>query len=117
MSEATTSVHPIIGPASARDIEYRAFARDFGDGRVVLSAVATSSYPVGPYEIFFEGGVDDLKLMEKRPVIFYNLVTYQVASWTQGQPLVDTPREITVTDAYGAHTVMVEAWSGAPVNS
>ena len=113
----TTSILPKTGPASARDIEYRAFARDFGDGRVVLSAVATSSYPVGPYEIFFEGGVGDLRLMEKAPTIFYNLVTYQVASWTQGQPLVDTPREITVTDAYGAHTVTVEAWSGVPANS
>lgn len=113
----TTSIQPKIGPASARDIEYRAFARDFGGGRVVLSAVATSSYPVGPYEIFFEGGVGDLRLMEKAPVIHYNLVTYQVASWTQGQPLVDTPREITVTDAYGPHAVTVEAWSGAPVGS
>ena len=108
-----TSIQPTIGPASARDIEYRAFARDFGDGRMVLSVVATSSYPVGPYEIFFEGGVDDLRLMEKAPVIHFNLVTYQVASWTPGQPLADTPTEITVTDAHGPHTVAVEAWSGS----
>ncbi|HET7233527.1 MAG TPA: hypothetical protein VFJ16_26180 [Longimicrobium sp.] len=107
----TTSIHPIIGPAKAKDIQYRAFARDFGDGHVVLSAVATSSYPVGPYEIFFEGSVSDLRLMEKAPVIFYNLVTYQVASWTAGQPLADTPRQITITDGYGAHTVDVEAWA------
>lgn len=110
----TTSIQPNIGPAKARDIEYRAFVRDFGDGRVVLSAVATSSYPVGPYEIFFTGGVDNLVLMEKAPVIFYNLITYQVASWTPGQPLADTPRQITITDGYGAHTVDVEAWATVP---
>ena len=109
----TTSIQPKIGPASARDIEYRAFTRDFGDGTAVLSAVATSSYPVGPYEIFFEGGVNDLRLMEKAPVIHFDLVTYQVASWTPGQPLVDTPTEITVTDAHGSHAVPVEAWSGS----
>ena len=111
MSE-TPSIQPKIGPASADDNAYRAFARDFGGGRVVLSAVATSSYPVGPYEIFFDGGVDDLRLMEKAPVIHFDLVTYQVASWTLGQPLIDTPSEITVTDANGPHTVPVEAWSG-----
>ena len=79
---------------------------------MVVSAVATSSYPVGPYEIFFEGGVGDLRLMEKAPVVHFNLVTYQVASWTLGQPLVETPAEITVTDARGPHTVAVEAWPG-----
>jgi hypothetical protein len=110
----TTSINPITGPAKAKDIEYRAFARDFGGGNVVLSAVATSSFPVGPYEIFFEGGVDDLRLMEKEPVIHYDLVTYQVASWTPGQPLADTPKQITVTDGHGAHTVDVEAWAAGP---
>lgn len=113
----TTSIHPTVGPAKAQDIEYRVFARDFGGGRVVLSAVATSSYPVGPYEIFFTGGVDNLELMERAPVIYYNLVTYQVASWTQGQPLVDTPREVTITDGYGAHTVPVEAWAAVPAHN
>ena len=79
----------------------------------MLSVVATSSYPVGPYEIFFDGGVDDLQLMEKTPVNHFKLVTYQVASWTPGQPLSNTPTEITVTDAYGLHTVAVDAWSGS----
>jgi hypothetical protein len=106
----TTSTRPKIGPASAQDIEYRAFARDFG-GQIVLSAVATSSYPVGPYEIFFEGGVGDLRLMEKSPVDHFHVVTYQVASWTPGQPLSETPTEVTVTDAHGPHTVVVETWS------
>jgi hypothetical protein len=112
----TTSIQPKIGPASANDIEYRAFVRDFGEGRVLLYATATSSYPVGPYEIYFEGGVDDLRLMEKAPVIYYNLVTYQIASWTPGQPLLETPRSITITDAYGPHQVQVE-WSDVPANS
>jgi hypothetical protein len=113
----TTSSQLRIGPASAGDIEYRAFARDFGDGTVVLSVVATSSYPAGPYEIFFDGGVGDLQLMEKTPVNHFGLATYQVASWTPGQPLSKTPAELTVTDAYGPHTVPVEAWSGGPANS
>lgn len=111
MAETIPS-QPKIGPASAGDIEYRAFARDFGDGAVVLSVVATSSYPVGPYEIFFEGAVDDLRLMEKTPVNHFGLATYQVASWTPGQPFSNTPTEITVTDAYGPHTVPVKAWPG-----
>jgi hypothetical protein len=82
---------------------------------VVLSAVATSSYPVGPYEIFFEGDVDNLRLLERTPVIHFKLVTYQVASWTPGQPLAaDTPKQITVTDGHGAHTVDVEAWAAGP---
>lgn len=107
----TTSSQPKIGPATARDIEYRAFARDFGGGHVVLSVVATSSYPEGPYEIFFDDPGGDLRLMEKTPVDHFHLATYQVAAWTPGQPLSTTPTEITVTDAYGPHTVPVEAWS------
>jgi hypothetical protein len=46
MAEAIPS-QPKIGPASAVDIEYRAFARDFGDGAVVLSVVACRWRP-GP---------------------------------------------------------------------
>ena len=69
---------------------------------------------MGPFEIFFTGGGDNLELMEKAPVIFYNLVTYQVASWTAGQPLAATPKQITITDGYGAHTVDVEAWAAVP---
>jgi hypothetical protein len=110
MSE-TSPAQPKIGPASATDIEYRAFARDFG-GPVVVSVVATSSYPVGPYEIFFEGAGDDLRLMQKTPVDHFILVTYQIAGSTF-QPQGDTPTEITVIDAYGPHTVTVEAWSGS----
>ena len=83
----------------------------------MLSVVATSSYPVGPYEIFFDGGVDDLRLMERTSVDHFKLVTYQVAGWTPGQPLADTPTEITVTDAYGPHTVAVETWSGGSAGS
>jgi len=105
-----------IGPASAGDIEYRAFARVFGD-RALLSAVATLSYSDGPHEIFFEGGVDDLRLMEKTPLDTFKLATYYVASWMQAQPQGDAPTEITVTDAYGPHTVAVEPWAAGPASS
>jgi hypothetical protein len=105
----TSPTQPKIGPAKAGDIEYRAFARDFS-GQVVVSVVATSSYPEGPYEIFFELRDGDLWLMQKTPVDHFGLVTYQVACWTF-QPQGGTPTETTVTDAYGAHTVAVEAWS------
>jgi hypothetical protein len=108
MTERTSK----IGPASATDIEYRAFARDF-DGQVVVSVVATSSYPFGPCEIFFDDRGGDLRLMQKAPVDHFQLATYQVASWTLGQPQGGAPTEITVTDAYGPHTVAVEAWSGS----
>jgi hypothetical protein len=93
-------------------IEYKAYARDFGLGSV-LYLVATCSYPAGPYEIWFEGEQGPgwkWKLMEKAPTIFYNLATYHIASSTSGQPPAELPRSIEVTDGFGTHTVPVNNW-------
>ena len=49
--------------------------------------------------------------MEKAPEIFYNLVTYHVASTTPGQPTLNTPKAITVIDGHGSHQVPVESES------
>ena len=43
-----------IQPSKATDIQYTAYIRTFPLGRV-LYITATCSYPVGPYEIFFQG--------------------------------------------------------------
>jgi len=109
----TTSTQPIIGPADSATIEYRAFARDFGDGQVIVSAMATASYPVSPYELFFQGGIENLELMQKAPVNYYFETSYPVAVWTLGMALVHTPSQLTITDAGGPHTVEIESWTAA----
>lgn len=97
-----------VQPSLANQIQYKAYMRKFEAG-AVLFVTATCSYPVGPYEIFFEaGGGFTWTLMEKAPEIFYNLVTYHIASTTPGQPTLDTPATITVIDGYGPHEVPVE---------
>jgi hypothetical protein len=97
-----------IQPARADEIQYKAYTRQFELG-TVLFITATCSYPVGPYEIFFQGdGGFSWTLMEKAPQIFYNLITYHIASTTPGQPTLNTPNKVTVKDGFGSHEVTVE---------
>jgi hypothetical protein len=97
-----------IQPARADQIQYKAYTRQFQTG-TVLFITATCSYPVGPYEIFFQGeGGLIWTLTEKAPGIFYNLITYHIACTTPGQPLGNTPSTITVNDGYGSHKVPVQ---------
>lgn len=97
-----------IQPSHADQIQYRAYTRTFELG-TVLFLTATCSYPVGPYEIFFQGdGGFTWTLMEKAPEFFFNLITYHIASTTPGQPTLEIPNSVTVIDGYGAHTVPVE---------
>jgi len=98
-----------IQPSHANEIQYTAYTRNFGLGSV-LFVTATCSYPVGPYEIFFQGeGGTTWTLMEKAPEIFFNLVTYHIACTTPGQPLLTTPPTITIKDGFGAHQVPVQS--------
>jgi hypothetical protein len=97
-----------IQPARANEIQYKAFTRQFELG-TLLFLTATCSYPVGPYEIYFQGeGGFSWVLMEKAPVIFYPMVTYHIASTTTGLPPVIMPSTITVRDGFGSHKVTVE---------
>ena len=97
----------------ADQIAYKAYARPFqGTASAVLFLIATCSYPVGPYEIFFQGdGGYTWKLMEKAPEIFYNLVTYHIASTSPGQPSLDIPKTVKVIDGFGSHEIPVEPWN------
>jgi hypothetical protein len=107
-AKAESRIPNQIQPARAGEIEYKAYTRQFALG-TLLFITATCSYPVGPYEIFFQGeGGNNWVLMEKAPGIFYNIVTYHIAATTPGQPLLDTPDTITVRDGFGSHKVTVE---------
>ena len=114
MSTESTSATG-IQPATGSAIEYKAYARSFGPapgGGRVLYLIATCSYPVGGYEIFFEAESrpDTFRLMERAPGISNQLVTYYIASWTSGQRLLITPSQIMVMDAQGLHKVAVVPW-------
>jgi hypothetical protein len=103
-----------VYPLSHGDaIEYKAYARTFGSGGpAVLSLIATCSYPTGGFTIFFgEGpGPDQFELLENVPGIVNELVTYYMASWTSGQPLVRPPTQVKIKDAWGEHRVEVKPW-------
>jgi hypothetical protein len=104
---------PVSPPLSRGDgIEYKAYARAYEEGGAVLSLIATCSYPIGGYSIFFEGrsATDEFELLEKAPQIAPQLVTYYVASWTSGQRLVKPPTHVEIRDAHGDHRVKVESW-------
>lgn len=93
-------------------IEYKAFARSFGDVGAVLSLVATCAYPTGGFSIYFQGsGVGQFDLMETSPHgPVSQLVTYYLASWTSGQRLAEPPTHVKIRDASGETKVKVEPW-------
>jgi hypothetical protein len=97
-------------------IEYKAYARAFGDQRsAVILIIATCYYRQLGYKIFFDaehGWEKGFKLMEKTPTgIEPQHVTYYIASWTSEVQLSDPPAQLTVLDAYGEHQVAVKPWS------
>jgi hypothetical protein len=111
MSAEATSTTPQLATGEA--IEYKAYTRTFGEGpAAVLYLIATCAYPVGGYQIFFEGeeGLENFRLMEIAPRIFPELVSYYIASWTTGLLLAEPPTQIQVTDAYGTQPVPVVPW-------
>jgi hypothetical protein len=104
---------PVSSLSRGEAIEYKAFARSFGDGGAVLSLIATCSYPTGGFTIFFqaESGLAQFELMETPPHgPVPQLVTYYLASWTSGQRLVKPPTQVKIKDARGEHRVPVKPW-------
>jgi hypothetical protein len=93
-------------------IEYKAYSRNFESGTAaVLSLIATCSYPIGGYSIFFqETAPGQFELLEKVPGVAPQLVTYYMASWTSGQRLATPPKHVNVKDAGGEHKVEVKPW-------
>ena len=96
------------------DIEYKAFARHFGQSKVaVLYLVATCYYKTSGFTILFEEDSGKFKLMEQPPTgVFRNLVTYYVASWPQDGMSGERvpPTQLTMVDSHGEHRVPVRPW-------
>lgn len=114
MSTSGPTPPPPLSLSHGIDIEYKAFARHFGQPKVaVLYLVATCYYTTSGFTIFFEEDSGKFKLMEQPPTgVFLNLVTYYVASWPQdgmsGERVL--PKQITIVDSYGEHRVTVKPW-------
>lgn len=102
----------IIQPATSGDIKYRAFGRPYaGSDSQVITLLASCSYPVGGYQIFFtrEYGPDEVYVLnEKKPGIFYNIVSYYAADYCSQVGLATPVEYVTIKDAHGAHQVPVE---------
>lgn len=107
MSDSNTKL------ADGQEISYKAYSRTFGsagDGAVIY-VVATAAYPIGGYDLFFrQDGGNKWSLWQSHPGPANQLVTYYIASGTTSQHLLDPPSELEIEDAYGTHTVPVQAW-------
>jgi hypothetical protein len=108
---------PTPGPSLSHglEIEYKAFARSFTQDKKIatLYLIATCSYLISGFTIFFEADGEQFKLMEQPPTgVFDHLVTYYAASWpTKGTPgQSEVPKHVTITDSYGEHKVQVKKW-------
>lgn len=104
--------HGQIGPSTAGDIVYKAFARpyDSGGGQV-LTLLASCSYPSGNWEIFFVGaGNGTYRLMEQQPQYFFGLLTYYAADFTTGFGLSEPVQSVVIEDASGSHTIPVQSF-------
>ena len=95
-------------------IEYKAFARSFqSDEGSVLYLLATCYYMNSGFTIFFEKGAqpNQFNLMETPPTgIHRQIVTYYVASWTNGVSAAQTPTVVSITDSQGSRQVNVQPW-------
>jgi len=99
-------------PATSGDIVYRAYQRPYagGSGQVIV-LLASCSYPVAPYEIYFvpeQGAGDNFVLMEQPPSIFYNIISYYAASYSTQAGLANPVKNVNIRDAHGVHTVALE---------
>jgi hypothetical protein len=104
--------------SQAIDIEYKAFTRSFlsgADTAAVLLLMASCWHTTNGFSLYFEKDGDNYKLMEQPPTgIFLHLYTYYSASWpTQGisGEADQIPKQVTVTDARGAHSIAVHPWA------
>lgn len=105
---------PIIQPSTAGGLLYKCFARTFEGAGPVLYLLASGVQPRGGYELFFRSDRDfRWTLYERVPVVAPDLTTWYVASTTIGQPVLEAPASVEVIDAFGTHSVQVEAWEPA----
>ena len=112
MAETKTQQNPAtIRPCTASGIIYQAYQRPYEGGSAkVLILYASCYYGDAPWEIFFtgvEGG--GYQLLEKVPTITFGLVSYYATSYCSGYGLLELGDTVTITDAYGAHQVPVQA--------
>lgn len=99
--------------ANANDIEYKAFQRPYVDGSSKVLVILANGwyYPTPEVKLYFESvGNTEFKLMQENSSFGYYLATYHSAQWTSGAGLTELGDTITVEDAFGKHTVKVEAF-------
>jgi hypothetical protein len=105
------STQPALSHGNA--IEYRAYARHFfpNSEAVVLFLAATCFYDEAGFSISFQQTASGFELIEHPPTkIVPQLVTYYSASWNSSQQETTPPKHVTITDAFGAHSVQVHKW-------
>ncbi|HET9622006.1 MAG TPA: hypothetical protein VFP84_11610 [Kofleriaceae bacterium] len=105
---STAAAGSIVRPSTSTDIVYRAFGRPYDGSGQVISLFASCSYPVGGWQIFFQGGGGGFTLMERVPQAVNELLTYYTASYTEGFGLPTAVKTVSIRDARGVHTVNVE---------
>src|SRR5260370_3862481 len=113
MPETSTATSPGQELSRGLDIEYKAFARSFQpDGTAaVLYLIATCYYKTSGFTIFIEEDSGQFNLMEQPPTgIFRDIVTYYVASWTNGVATDNPPAHVMIKDAQDEHKVHVNPW-------
>jgi hypothetical protein len=115
MSTAATDTQPGLphaGPATSADIRYRAYRRPYdAQGGQVIILLASCSYTVGQYEIYFVGGGGDgadFVLMQQPPLYLDELLTYYSASYASGLGLNNLGNTVSIRDAHGVHEVALE---------
>jgi hypothetical protein len=94
-------------------IEYRAFTRQFfpNSKAAVLFLAATCYYDSAGFGISFQQTASGFELIEHPPTgIVPQLVTYYSASWNSSQQETTPPKHVTITDAFGQHSVQVHHW-------
>lgn len=115
--QAQNSNGPTPVPCNASGLQYKAYATPYlGGNSNVLTLLALGYYYPTPglVKMFFEsvyGEANQYTLMQTNSDDVFYLATYHTATWTSGAGLVELGSSITVEDAFGTHTVVVEMWT------
>jgi hypothetical protein len=113
MSSPTIAPSPNPALSHGAAIEYKAYARRFQPNidAAVLTLVATCYYATSGFTISFQSTASGFELVEQPPTgIVRDMVTYYVASWTNGIEVDALPSHVMITDAFGQHRVHVKTW-------
>ncbi len=99
--------------ATAGDLIYKAYSRDYvGGSAKVISVFASCHYGTSGWRIFFQSdGAEEgtYKYFEKVPSgVTTELMTYYTASFTEGIGATNAPESVKIIDAHGEHDVVVE---------